>query len=460
MLGVIDAASFLNRVAALVFHGRMKFSPLLKSPVAAGVKKRVAGSLQFSRPGVKGSGPAISGRGTRLVHFSLLTLLLAFGTTLPCGLPSKAAEARSSPPDAGDYLVYFGTYTGPKSKGIYVSRLDPATGRLTSPELAAESTSPSFLAVHPTGQSLYAVNEVGTFDGKPGGSVTAFAVNSQTGKLTQLNQSSAMGSGPCHLVVDKAGRNVLLANYGGGSVAVLPIQPDGKLGEASAFVQHAGSSVNPDRQKEPHAHAIELDAANRFAFVPDLGLDKVMIYRFDPAKGSLTANSPSSASVKPGAGPRHFAFSPDGRFAYVINEMQCTITAFSYDAERGDLKELKTVSTLPEGLAVKPGYSTAEIQVHPSGRFLYGSNRGHDTIAVFAIDRKKGTLSPVEHVSTRGKTPRGFAIDPTGGFLLAGNQNSNTVVVFRIDPKSGRLSPTGQVLDVGAPVSVAFVPVR
>jgi len=401
--------------------------------------------------------PVTSPTRTRFARFWLLVATLIPG--LMGGLSPVAAEKKPASPPR-EFLVYFGTYTGAKSKGIHVSRFDPATGRLSAPELAAESPSPSFLAVHPTGRFLYSVNEVGSFQGKPSGSVTAFGIDPQTGKLTALNSASSVGSGPCHLIVDNAGRNVLLANYGGGSVAVLPIQPDGRLSESSSFVQHTGSSVNPDRQKGPHAHAIELDSANRFAFVPDLGLDKIMIYRFDPAKGALTANTPPAANIKPGSGPRHLAFRPDGRFAYVINEMLCTITAFSYDTERGELKELQTVSTLPEGLAVKPGYSTAEIQVHPSGKFLYGSNRGHDTIAVFAVDRKKGTLSLVENVSTRGRIPRNFSVDPTGRFLFAANQDSHSVVVFRIDPKSGRLTPTGQVLDVGSPVSVAFVPVK
>lgn len=371
------------------------------------------------------------------------------------GLGERAVA--SAPPE---YLVYFGTYTGAKSKGIYLSRLDAKSGRLSAPELVAEVKSPSFLAVRPDNRFLYSVNEVSQFDGKPAGSVSAFEIAPKTGKLTPLNQSSSGGTGPCHLIVDKKGRNVLVANYGGGSVAVLPVQPDGKLGAASAFVQHTGSSVNPDRQKEPHAHSVVLDKDNRFAFVADLGLDKVMIYRFDPEKGSLTPATPSSASVKPGAGPRHFAFSPNGKFAYVINEIQCTVTAFRHDSKTGELKELQTASTLPAGLAVQPGYSTAEIEVHPSGKFLYGSNRGHDTIAVFSIDAKKGTLTPLEHVPTRGKTPRNFAIDPTGKYLLAGNQDSNTVAVFRVDPSTGRLAPTGQLLDVGAPVSVVFVPAK
>jgi 6-phosphogluconolactonase len=285
-------------------------------------------------------------------------------------------------------------------------------------------------------------------------------VDPRSGALTLLNQQSSVGDGPCYLIVDKAGKNVLVANYGGGSVSVLPVGADGKLGEATAAIQHHGSSVNPQRQKEPHAHSINLDAANRFAFVADLGMDKVLIYKFDTTKGTLVANDPLSASVNPGAGPRHFAFHPGGRYAYVINEIQCTVTAFLYDASRGALTELQTISTLPDGEQVKPAYSTAEVQVHPSGKFLYGSNRGHDSIAVFAIDQKTGKLTRVENEPTQGKTPRNFGIDPTGAYLLAANQNSDSIVVFRIDPSTGALTPTGQSVAAPSPVCVKFVAIE
>jgi 6-phosphogluconolactonase len=366
-------------------------------------------------------------------------------------------QGGASSSGSGDVLVYFGTYTGEKSKGVYVSRLDVASGGLTPPELAGETTSPSFLAVHPSRNFLYAVNEVRTFEGKESGSVSAFAIDRKTGKLTALNQQASVGRGPAHLVVDRAGRNVLVANYGGGSVAVLPIGTDGTLKPASAFIQHTGASVNAERQKGPHAHSINLDPANRFAYAADLGLDKVLVYRFDANNGSLVANDPPFASVQPGAGPRHFAFHPDGRFAYVINEMHVTVTAFSRDRDRGALTALQTISTLPPGRSVETGYSTADVQVHPSGRFLYGSNRGHDSIVVFAIDEKSGRLTYVENRPTQGSTPRGFGIDPSGTYLLAANQRSDTVVVFRIDRQTGRLTPTGHTIEVGAPVCVKFV---
>jgi 6-phosphogluconolactonase len=362
---------------------------------------------------------------TRLFSVSVLAVvalsLTVFGQT-------------PAPAESG-LLVYFGTYTTGKytSKGVYVSRLDTANGTLTPPQLAAETSSPSFLAVHPTGNFIYSVNE------------------------KALNQQPSVGAGPAHLVVDKEGRNVLVANYGGGSVAVLPLEKNGKLKSASAFVQHTGSSVNPQRQKEPHAHSINLDSTGRYAYVADLGLDKILIYKFDPAKGLLTLNDPSSAGVTPGSGPRHFAFRPDGRFAFVINEMTCTITAFSHDAANGALREVHNVSALPPGSTVKQGQSGAEIQVHPSGKFLYASIRGLDSIAVFGIDQYSGRLTYIQNVATQGNTPRGFGIEPGGGYLLVGNQNSGTVVVFRIDPQSGKLTPTGSKIEISAPVSVKFV---
>ena len=388
-----------------------------------------------------------------LLHRAKNLLSITTLSWLGC-LTGAAVEAVGG---AAKTLVYFGTYTGAKSKGIYVSRLDPATGRLTPAELAVETVSPSFLAVHPNRRFVYAANEIGEFNGKPGGAVSAFSIDAATGRLTLLNQQTSGGGGPCHLVVDKAGKNALVANYGGGSVTVLPVKEDGRLGEATSFIQHTGSGVNPQRQKEPHAHSINLDAANRYAFAADLGLDKVFIYRFDLEKGTLAPNDPPFAKVAPGAGPRHFAFRPKGRFAYVINEMDCTVTAFAYDAQRGELKESQTISTLPQGQAVQPNFSTAEVQVHPSGKFLYGSNRGHDSIVVFKIDEQTGKLSHVENQSTRGKTPRNFGIDPTGRYLLAANQGSDSVVVFRIDARTGRLTPAGDAVEVGAPVCVQFV---
>jgi|KBSSwiStaDraftv2_1062776.scaffolds.fasta_scaffold59407_2 6-phosphogluconolactonase len=371
----------------------------------------------------------------------------------------QRVEAAESPRRSKEFLVYFGTYTGGKSKGIYLSRFDSVSGKLGTSELAAETVSPSFLAVHPNHRFLYAANESGDFAGKKSGAVSAFAIDRNSGKLMPLNQQPSGGDGPCHVVVDKAGKTVLVANYGGGSVEAVPIKADGSLDAPSTFIQHRGSSVDPRRQGEPHGHFITTDAANRFALACDLGLDKVVVYKFDPANSSLVANDPPSASVAPGSGPRHLAFHPGGRFAYVINEMKCTMTVFSYDPERGELKEIQNLSTLPESEDVKPNYSTAEVEAHPSGKFLYGSNRGHNSIVVFAIDATSGKLSHVENASTQGKTPRSFGIDPTGNYLLAANQDSDNVVVFRIDPRTGRLTSTGTSIEVGKPVCVVFVPI-
>jgi 6-phosphogluconolactonase len=351
-------------------------------------------------------------------------------------------------------LVYFGTYTGPKSKGIYVAPFDTATGKLGALRVAGETENPSFLALHPKRPLLYAVNEIDNYEGQKAGSVTAFAIDPKTGDLRALSRASSRGAAPCHLAVDAGGGYVLVANYSGGSVASLPIRADGGVEAASSFVQHAGSGADPKRQKGPHGHMIETDKANRFALAADLGLDQVLVYRFDAKTGALTAATPPAASVAPGSGPRHFAFSPDGRDVYVLNEMKVTVTGFKY--ADGKLTEFQTVAAMPGGAEPTPADSGAEILVHPSGRFVYTSQRGPDNIAVFARDGASGHLTFVEHVASGGKTPRGFGIDPTGKWLIAGNQRSDSVLVFAIDAKTGRLTPTGQTAEVGAPVSVTF----
>jgi len=355
-----------------------------------------------------------------------------------------------------DYLVYVGTYTGPKSAGIHAFRFNAKDGRAETPFLAAETAHPTFLALAPNKRFLYAVGELATFQGKKAGGVSAFSIDRATGKLDLLNQVSSGGPGPCHLVVDATGKWVLVANYGGGSVALLPIQGNGALGEAVSFHQHQGSSVNAQRQEAPHAHGVTLDAANRVAIVPDLGLDRLMIYRLDAAKGGFTAHDPPHAAVKPGSGPRHLAFAPDGKHAYVINELSSTVTVYAYDSAKATLAEVQTVSTLPDGF--DGNNWTAEIEVHPTGQFVYGSNRGHDSIAVFARDRQRGTLERVANVPTQGKVPRNFAIDPTGAWLWAANQGSDNLVLFRIDPERGLLQPAGVTVSIGAPVCVQYVP--
>jgi 6-phosphogluconolactonase len=366
------------------------------------------------------------------------------------------SAAKDSPKDK--YLLFVGTYTEKESKGIYAYRFDAASSELTPLGVAAETTNPSFLAIDPTRRFLYAVNEVPKYKGGNSGAVSAFAIDRQTGKLSLLDEVASRGADPCYIAFDKTGKHALVANYTGGSVAVFPVRADGHLGESSAFVQHAGSSVNHERQEGPHAHWIETTPDNRFAIAVDLGLDKLLVYRFDAKTGSLTANNPPNAKLDPGAGPRHLAFHPNGKFAYVVNELHSTITAFSYDSSRGMLHALKTVSTLPKGFS--GSNDTAEIRVHPSGKFLFASNRGHDSIAVFSIDSTTGALTLVDHFPTQGKTPRNFEIDPTGKLLLVANQDANNIVVFRIDPNSGRLTPTGQTLHVPSPVCLKFMAVE
>jgi len=383
---------------------------------------------------------------TSLPHAALAAVLLAW--------LAGASFAGDSKDPLHTIPVYIGTYTGSGSKGIYRFDLDVETGAVTLPRLAAETTSPSFLAIDPTHRFLYAVGEVEEFQGKKGGGVSAFAVDPKTGDLTPLNAQSSGGAGPCHLVVDKAGKNVLVANYGGGSTAVLPVGADGRLKERSAFVQHEGSSVNPERQKGPHAHSVNLDADNRFAFVADLGLDKILVYRFDPAKGTIVPNDPPAAKVTPGAGPRHFAFHPGGKFAYVINELNSTVIGWSYDPAKGVLTETQTITTLPEGF--QGTNYPADVQVHRSGKFLYGSNRGHDSIVAYTIDPSSGKLTYVAHQGQGIKNPRNFGIDPTGRFMLVANQDADTVLVFRIDQETGVLTPTGGSVNISKPVCVKF----
>jgi 6-phosphogluconolactonase len=380
--------------------------------------------------------------------------VLASGAVL--GMAGVVAAADEKSP--GSYWVYTGTYTNGKSgsQGIYKLEFDADTGKLTSHGPAAKLSNPSFLAVHPSGRLLYSVNEVESQDGEKGGAVTALAIDPATGDLKPINHQSTKGSGPCHLTVDAAGKNVLVANYGGGSIACLPIAPDGSLRPASTFIQHEGSSVDASRQKEPHAHSINLDPANRFAMVADLGLDKVLVYKFDGANGGLTPNDPPFAKTKPGAGPRHLAWHPSGRFAYVITEMGNTVTVFAYDAEHGRLEPIQAIGTLPGDFH---GTSwTSEIVAHPTGNFVYGSNRGHDSIAIFTVDAATGKLKASGHQSTGGKTPRNFVIDPTGRWLLAENQDSNTIVVFGIDPTTGALKQAGEPVASPMPVCIRMIP--
>jgi 6-phosphogluconolactonase len=377
----------------------------------------------------------------RFFAFSFLILAaLAFSAAAPKPLADS------------HYLAFVGTYTGKTgSKGIYAIDFDSASGKLTPKGLAAESIAPSFVVIHPNGKFAYAANEAGKQS-----TLTAFAIDASSAKLTLLNQLPALGDDPCHLSFDRTGKYLFAANYSSGSVTVFPLLPGGRLGEHTALVQHHGSGPNKERQEAPHAHWVEPSPDNRFVFVSDLGLDEILIYRFDAAKGTLAPNDPPFAKLAPAAGPRHAAFSPDGKFLYVVSELNSTVTAFAYDPAKGTLKDLQVVSTVPNDFHGRN--DTAEITVHPNGKWLFASNRGRDTIAVFAIDPTTGKLQSAGEFPTGGKEPRHFAIDPTGQFLLAENQNSNTIAVFRINPATGTLTQTGEPVSVPAPVCLAFLP--
>ncbi|NIA29685.1 MAG: beta-propeller fold lactonase family protein [Actinobacteria bacterium] len=354
---------------------------------------------------------------------------------------------------AQDFLVYVGTYTNGESEGIYLYRLNTANGELTYFSKTTGIENPSFLAIRPGGNYLYSVSQVRS----QSGDIFAYRISPQTGELIFLNKQSSEGAGPCHVSVDHSGKWVLAANYTGGTVSILPIMEDGSLGSATDVIKHHGSSVNPDRQKEPHPHSIWVSPDNRFAFVPDLGMDKIMIYKLDLVNGKLLPNDPPFFKTAPGSGPRHFTFHPSGKFAFVISELASTITSMKYDSTNGALTKIETVSTLPAGWT---GESyCADIHTSPDGKFVYGSNRGHNSIAVFSFGEKSEKLSLIECEPVQGDWPRNFAIDPGGTILLAANKKSNNVVTFWIDQKSGELTPTGHQAKISMPVCLKLIPV-
>lgn len=377
--------------------------------------------------------------------------ILFFLLLAPCSLLLCSVSAQT--PEPKMLQVYLGTYTGKGSEGIYLSELDLTTGKLSEPKLAAKTANPSFLALHPTKPVLYAVNEMPASPSQGRGSITAFSIQPQTGTLIKLHAMSSAGSGPCYVSVDPTGQCVLVANYGTGNVACLRLKENGAFQDFFSMFQHAGSSANSKRQEGPHAHCIQADPANRYVLATDLGVDKLMIYRLNPDQGNITQNNPAFVTFPPGSGPRHIAFHPNGRIVYVNSELTSAVTAFAYNAAEGSLKSIQTLSTLPP--TFKGNNTTAEIQVHPNGKFLYVSNRGQDSIAHFAI-AENGTLTLRTFAPALGKTPRNFRIDPTGTYLLAANQGSNNVVVFKINQNTGELEPTGSKISVSQPVCVLF----
>lgn len=371
-------------------------------------------------------------------------------------LPILLLNACSAP--VREYLVYVGTYTGHGSDGIYAYRFNPKNGNLHPIGLAAKTDNPSFITIDSAGRFLYAVNELDSFQDKPAGAVSVFEINQESGKLTLLQQVSSLGAAPAYLSLDKTGRYLLVANYNGGNVAVFPIGSDGKLGANTAMIQDSGASVNPGRQAAPHAHFIQVTNDNKFAFTADLGIDKILIHRFDSKTGTLSPSDSGFVKLDPGSGPRHIAFSTSGKSVYVINELTSTITAFSYEPETGAMQAKQTTSTLPKTFS--GNNTSAEIVIDKKGKFLYASNRGDNSIVLFDIDPGDGHLIPVEWISSAGKDPRNFEIDPTGQWLFAANQNSDNIVVFRIDQATGRLTQTSQTEKLNSPVCVRFLQVK
>lgn len=371
---------------------------------------------------------------------------------------SNAFGAEAPGPHNSEMYLYVGTYTSgeSRSEGIYILRFETRTGKITPHKIVGGVEEPSFLAIDPKGRYLFAVNETVEYQERKSGAVSSFAIGRDDGSLTFLNKQASMGGAPCHLTSSRDGKFVLVANYVGGNVAVLPVNRDGTLGEAIDVEQHFGSGPNKARQESAHAHSIMLDRRGHYAFANDLGIDKILIYKFDGTNGRLHPNPDKSHyTARPGAGPRHFKFHPSGKYAFVINELDMTASSLAYDPAEGTLREVHTVSTVPAGYS---GENTcADVHVHPDGKFVYASNRGHDSIAAFRFDRASGRMELIEHVPTGGKTPRNFAIDPTGKFMLVANQRSDSIVTFSIDRLSGRLRPTGQVANVPSPVCLLLM---
>jgi len=384
-----------------------------------------------------------------------LRRIFSVAILLPAPLALLAGREQAKPAVHREYRAYVGNYTTKtSSKGIYEFRFDAATGKMSAPELAGETKDPSWLVVDPSGKYLYAANEMGKAS-----MISAFRIEAKSGQLTLLNELPALGEDPCHLSFDRTGKFLFSANYTSGSIVVYPILADGRLGEHTALVEDKGPT-GPDkkRQDRPHAHWIAPGENNRLVYVADLGLDRVLFYAFDPARGTLELRAAdSSAEFKPGTGPRHVSFSKDYRYMYVLGELASTVTVFASEGP-AKFRSIQNVPMLPAGFSGRN--DAAEIEMDPRGEFLYASNRGRDSIVVYAIDPKKGSLTEVEDVPTGGREPRHFAIDPTGNFLLAENQNTDAIVEFRIDRATGKLTPTGEMLSVPSPICVMFLPLE
>ena len=370
-----------------------------------------------------------------------LTILLMLSASV-----SRAAQT--------EFWVYIGTDTHPpsKSKGIYLYRLDTASGRITDQGVAAEIGDPGWQKISSGGKFLYTV---ATAQNHRQSIVAAYSIDSRTGALKWLNQEATNGEDSTHLDVDPSGSCTMVANYNSGDISVMPINPDGTVTAPTAVIRHTGSSIDPQRQTHPYVHSCNIDPSGKFMLACDLGVDKIFIYRFDPASRSLSAADPATVAVAPGAGPRHLSFHPNGKFAYLVTEMGGTVIAYSWDSEMGQLHPLQTVSTLPP--TFRAFNKSAEVRIHPNGKFLYASNRGPDDLAIFAVDPASGTLKLAGFQPTGGKGPRDFAIDPTGNFLFAANQDSDSVTVFRIDPATGLLAPMNVTMNVPTPICVTFL---
>ena len=357
--------------------------------------------------------------------------------------------------NGNELVIFVGTYTEPEqstSEGVYVYGINPSSGKLTLKTVAKNLINPSYLAVHPKSGFIYTIHENGTFEGKPGGGVIALDVNPETGETRVINIQSSGGEDPCYISIEQTGRYALVANYSSGCVAMLPIQPDGKLSAPSSIIQHTGSSIHPDRQDKPYAHCILPDPTNIYAVACDLGTDQLIVYRMDLEEGQLIEHS--KKSVAPGSGPRHLVFHPNGEYAYVVCELNSTVLAFNYDPEGGTFEEIQSLRTLP------PGYEgrnlPADIHLTPDAKYLYVSNRGHDSFACYEVAENSGFLTLKHHTSSGGSEPRGFAIDPSGKILLSANQNSNNIVLFLIDRGMGHLSRFGDEAQVAMPVCIKF----